>query len=79
MDACCNKPFVKNEIVPKSAMLSRKASIFYDNFSKQSDSKLKYEYISTLGSGGFGKVRLYRDKKNPNMKFAIKTIKKESN
>ena len=77
MGACCNKPFVKNELVPRSAMLSRKTSIFNDNFSKQSDYKIKYEYVSTLGTGGFGKVRLYRDKKNPNMQFAIKTIKKD--
>ena len=78
MGACCNTPFVKSEVTPRaSSSLTRKESIFFDHISKMSDYKKKYEYISTLGSGGFGKVRLYKDKKNPNMKFAIKTIKKD--
>ena len=77
MGACCNKPYVKNETTPRVQTISRKSSIFLEHFSKQSDYKKKYEYISTLGSGGFGKVRLFRDKRNPNMKFAIKTIKKD--
>ena len=68
MGACCNKPFVKSEVTPRcNSILSRKASIFFEHISKQSDYKKKYEYISTLGSGGFGKVRLYKDKKNPNL------------
>lgn len=78
MGACCNTPFVKSEVTPRaSSSLTRKESIFFDHISKMSDYKKKYEYISTLGSGGFGKVRLYRDRKNSELKFAIKTIKKD--
>jgi calcium-dependent protein kinase len=45
--------------------------------SKVTDLRKKYEYICMLGNGGFGKVRLYRDKFCKDMKYAIKTIKKE--
>ena len=41
------------------------------------DLRQKYEFISILGNGGFGKVRLYRDKKYKDLLFAIKTLKKE--
>lgn len=45
--------------------------------SKHSDFRLKYEWLSLLGNGAFGKVRLFCDKNFPEMKYAIKTIKKE--
>ena len=77
MGACCNRPFVKAEQFPHSSNLSRRNSIFNDKFTKQTDYKQKYEYISILGTGGFGRVRLFRDKKNIDMKFAIKTVKKD--
>ena len=35
-----------------------------------------YEFISLLGNGTLGKVRLYRDKKNKNLLYAIKSLKK---
>ena len=72
MGACCNTPFVKSEVTPRSSNnLIRKESIFFDHISKMSDYKKKYEYISTLGSGGFGKVRLYRDRKNLELKLIL--------
>ena len=77
MGACCNRPFVKSDQFPHSSTLSRHNSIFNDKFTKQTDYKQKYEYISILGTGGFGRVRLFRDKKNLDMKFAIKTVKKD--
>ena len=43
---------------------------------KSKDFKLKFEYISTLGNGSFGKVKLYRDRFLNEIKFAIKTMKK---
>lgn len=46
--------------------------------SKVTDLRKKYEYNCMLGNGGFGKVRLYCDKFCRNMKYAIKTIKKEN-
>ena len=55
--------------------ISQKNSVLLDKISKVTDFKMKYEFISVLGSGGFGKVRLYR-KKNTDMKYAIKTLKK---
>lgn len=76
MGNCCGTPYVKTQVVRKTSSLSRKSSILFEHFSKQSDYKKKYEFISILGNGGFGKVRLFRDKKFPDMKYAIKTIKK---
>ena len=40
------------------------------------DIRKNYEFISMLGNGAFGKVRLYRDKNNKDLLFAIKTLKK---
>jgi calcium-dependent protein kinase len=48
------------------------------DFVKQADIRKKYEVISVLGSGAFGKVRLYVDKQCKDMKYAIKTLKKEN-
>ena len=45
--------------------------------SKNKDIRKSYEYISMLGTGTFGKVRLYRDKNYKDLLFAIKTLKKE--
>ena len=42
-----------------------------------SDIRKNYEFISMLGHGQFGKVRLYRDKNNKDLLFAIKTLKKK--
>ena len=41
------------------------------------DIRKNYEFISMLGHGAFGKVRLYRDKNYKDLLFAIKTLKKE--
>ena len=41
------------------------------------DIRKNYEFISILGNGAFGKVRLYRDKNYKALLFAIKTLKKE--
>ena len=45
---------------------------------KNFDIRKNYEFISILGNGNFGKVRLYRDRKQKDLLFAIKTLKKES-
>ena len=42
-----------------------------------SDIRKNYEFISMLGHGTFGKVRLYRDRNYKDLLFAIKTLKKE--
>ena len=42
-----------------------------------SDIRKNYEFISMLGYGTFGKVRLYRDRNYKDLLFAIKTLKKE--
>ena len=44
---------------------------------KNIDIRKSYEFISMLGNGTFGKVRLYRDRNYKNLLFAIKTLKKE--
>lgn len=63
----------REPVVLKSPRTVKKMS----KFSKMADLKKKYEYICMLGNGSFGKVRLYRDKFCKEMKYAIKTIKKE--
>ena len=68
-----DKVVIKNK---KPNILKRKDSIFSENITKLSDYKKKYEYISSLGKGGFGKVCLFRDKNCRNLKYAIKTLKK---
>ena len=54
----------------------RSSSFILDKYSKQKDFRKKYEYISVIGSGAFGKVRLYVDKDSKTFRYAIKTIKK---
>ena len=44
---------------------------------KNIDIRKNYEFISILGMGSYGKVRLYRDKNYKDLLFAIKTLKKE--
>lgn len=46
-------------------------------YSKASDYRKKYEFMKLLGNGAFGKVRLYADKSCRDMKYAIKTIRKD--
>lgn len=65
---CSKRPVITTNSKPSRSMTK---------FSKITDLKKKYEYICMLGNGTFGKVRLYRDKFCKDMKFAIKTIKKE--
>ena len=45
--------------------------------SKNTDVRKNYEFISMLGNGAYGKVRLYRDRNYKELLFAIKTLKKE--
>ena len=45
--------------------------------SKNIDVRKNYEFISMLGNGAYGKVRLYRDRNYKELLFAIKTLKKE--
>ena len=45
--------------------------------SKNKDIRKNYEFISMLGTGSFGKVRLYRDRNYKDLLFAIKTLKKD--
>lgn len=77
MGTCCAKRENMTISNRRVSVTSRRGSIFLEKFSKQADYKKKYEYISMLGNGGFGKVRLYRDKNSKDLKFAIKTLKKD--
>lgn len=75
MGICCNKPMVILNKPNSATLVHQKRSVFI-NYSRLSDYKKKYEFLSNIGNGGFGKVRLFRDKKNTEMLYAIKTIKK---
>ena len=65
-----------NEINRSNTSFSNTA-IHFDRYSKSTDFNLKYEYISTIGKGSYGIVRLYKDRKIKSMKYAIKSIKKD--
>ena len=59
---CCKGRIIENPKKEKIKNLRKKNSIILDKISKVADFKRKYEYLAMLGSGGFGKVRLFRDK-----------------
>ena len=67
---CCNT--LKTEEADKTEKLKNRISQ-----SKNIDVRKNYEFISMLGNGAYGKVRLYRDKNYKELLFAIKTLKKE--
>ena len=73
MGGCC----IDNRIQIEHSDLRKLSSNRVDSYSKISDLRKIYEYISTLGAGSFGKVRLFRNRTYKNLKFAIKTLKKE--
>jgi serine/threonine protein kinase len=70
MGGCCSRDVAQKDPVK----LRRSSSIIKDSTLR--DIKEKYEFLSLLGNGGFGKVRLYRDKDSLKMKYAIKTLQK---
>lgn len=76
---CCNRPIVLHEIKKPKKYLTKQSlkhnPVIYQ-FSKLTDFKKKYEFVSMIGFGGFGRVRLYRDKTFKDLKYAIKTLKK---
>ncbi len=80
MGNCCTKQDVIEIDSARSTQGSsshRNSSILFEKFSKQTDYKKKYEYIQMLGSGSFGKVRLYVDRQCKTLRYAIKTLKKD--
>ena len=42
------------------------------------DIRKNFEFVYMLGNGAFGKVRLYRDKNDNQLLYAIKTLKKKN-
>jgi len=70
MGGCCSREIRKKETM----RVNRSSTLIKDSTLR--DIKEKYEFISLLGNGGFGKVRLYRDKDCTKMKYAIKTLAK---
>jgi len=67
--ACMKRPEIRVNLKPSSSL---------SKLTKTSDYRNKYEQINILGNGAFGKVRLFRDKNSKDLKFAIKTIKKDN-
>jgi len=67
--ACVKRPNVK---------INKKPTYDLIKFTKTTNIREKYEPISLLGNGAFGKVRLFRNKSAKDLRFAIKTIKKEN-
>lgn len=78
MGNCCGKrEVIVLNTSKRPQMRRRRSSIFRENITKLTDYKKKYDYISLIGNGGFGKVRLFRDRNFKTLKYAIKTIKKD--
>ena len=80
MGSCCQHPEVIETQSNKSTTANssrRNSSFIFDKYSKQKDFRKKYEYISLIGSGSFGKVRLFVERECKSFKYAIKTIKKD--
>lgn len=79
MGSCCQSSQVV-EVQDNRSMTKhsshRSNSFVLDKFSKQKNLTKKYKYISLIGSGAFGKVRLYVDTHSKTFRYAIKTIKK---
>ena len=69
----CSQKTPTSENGKKENQLSKRISK-----TKNIDIRKNYEFISILGNGNFGKVRLYRDRKQTDLLFAIKTLKKEN-
>ena len=67
---CCNT--LKTDETDKHEKLKNRISQ-----TKNTDVRKNYEFISMLGNGAYGKVRLYRDRNYKELLFAIKTLKKE--
>ena len=64
---CCNN--IKTEENNEHEKLKHRISK-----SKNIDVRKNYEFISMLGNGSYGKVRLYRDRSYKDLLFAIKTL-----
>lgn len=75
MGNSCNTVDINEVASNKSTSASHRSSILFNTFSKQTNFRKRYEYISMLGCGTFGKVRLFRDV-DCKMNYAIKTLKK---
>ena len=73
--SCCRANTINNHKSTIHHLNKREYSNL--KFSKISDLKNKYEFISMIGNGGFGKVRLYREIGNKTLLYAIKTLKKD--
>jgi calcium-dependent protein kinase len=73
MGGCCVRSSKNQGIICANPDILKRRVIQPTNF----DIRKNYEYISMLGYGNFGKVRLYRDKNYKDLLFAIKTLKKE--
>ena len=69
---CCNRP-VTSEYTRTSSLLKNQVM----EYSKNIDIRKHYEFLSVLGSGSFGKVRLYRNIAYKELKYAVKTLKKD--
>ena len=79
MGNCCQVSQVvelqdNRSLTKRSSHLS--SSFILDKFSKQKNLTKKYKFVSLIGSGAFGKVRLYVDAHTKSFRYAIKTIKK---
>jgi len=64
------------ELKEKNKETNKKKNNQVSQFSNYNIKK-NFEFISMLGNGAFGKVRLYRDKNYKELLFAIKTMKKK--
>ena len=68
MGCSCEKTEIKE---------SKKKKKIINKYSN-TDIRKQFEFVYMLGNGAFGKVRLYRDKNDHQILYAIKTLKKNN-
>ena len=75
MCGCCTSNNIIELTQTQSTSYHSSLCIF-GSFSKYYNHKKKYELVSKLGKGAYGKVNLFRDKELKDIHYAIKTLKK---
>lgn len=71
--ACCNNRTYEEKTKTHQTFLKViETSKGMDEFKKD------YEYISILGNGAYGTVKLYRSSKNHTLKYAVKSVNKQN-
>ena len=75
MCGCCTSNGIMDLTQTRSTSFQSSTSLL-GIYSKFYNHKKRYEYISKIGRGAYGRVNLYQDKECRSFRYAIKTLKK---